>query len=368
MLFYFPGYVAWWLSLIVLMVSLWARVVPMRITLSWLHHRDPSFGCSCVPTCPVKDIIYSPRWFLSARLNPTHPSSVRGIPRFHPAHQSPQFLYLHSPHRSPWRPQQGNPAKPPPSTGIILSPASDPIPARLVRRIQSGDFVEMRELLADNISLFNQSSELHSISAITAVPPALRPQIREVPSLISWVYCFAAYAAVRTQDPFTRDMLSYARLIIREALRHGGRGWQEYDRSFRRQLAIDSSQPWNILNPSLQASTLVGSSSGPRSWCSLCHEPDHLLAQCALAPLQQGTANNPVATSNPQPPSRSLPRRSLRVCAAWNHGTCSYQTTCIFRHVCAVCKLDHKAINCPSAPEDSEHRRKPPRRPPTTRA
>jgi hypothetical protein len=175
-----------------------------------------------------------------------------------------------------------------------------------------------------------------------------------------------AYAAVRTQDPFTRDMLSYARLIIREALRYDGRGWQEYDRSFRRQLAVDSSQPWNVLNPSLQASRLVVSGSGPCSWCSLCHEPDHLLSQCALAPLQQGTMKTPTATPAPQPTCLSSLRRSLRVCAAWNHGTCAYQVNCVFRHACALCKLDHKAINCPTAPKDSQYRRKAPYRPPTT--
>ena len=33
----------------------------------------------------------------------------------------------------------------------------------------------------------------------------------------------------RTQDPLTRQMLAYARLIIQEALRHSGGGWAEYD-------------------------------------------------------------------------------------------------------------------------------------------
>ena len=44
----------------------------------------------------------------------------------------------------------------PQSQGMILSPALQPIPARLVHRIQSGEFVEMRDLLCDNIALHNQ--------------------------------------------------------------------------------------------------------------------------------------------------------------------------------------------------------------------
>ena len=45
--------------------------------------------------------------------------------------------------------------------GLILSPSLDPIPHRLVSRIQAGEFVEMRDLLADNISLHNQLEDFH---------------------------------------------------------------------------------------------------------------------------------------------------------------------------------------------------------------
>ena len=150
-----------------------------------------------------------------------------------------------------------------PSRGLILSPSADPIPYRLVQRIQNGEFVEMRDLLADNVSLHNQLKDLHGLVPLTATPAAFRPRLREVPSLASWVYCFAAYVAVRSSDQQTRDLLAYCRLIIREALRHGGNGWQEYDRSFRRQAAIDATLAWNTLSPGLQASTLVGVGGAP---------------------------------------------------------------------------------------------------------
>ncbi len=115
--------------------------------------------------------------------------------------------------------------------GLILSPSADPIPHRLVQRIQSGEFVEMRDLLADNVSLHTQLENLHGQTTVASTPIPFRPRLREVPSLISWTYCFLA---VRSGDPQTRDLLAYCRLLIREALRHGGNGWQEYDRSFRR--------------------------------------------------------------------------------------------------------------------------------------
>ena len=40
------------------------------------------------------------------------------------------------------------------------------------------------------------------------------------------------YVAVGTPDPAGWDMLAYSWLLIREALRHGGSGWMEYDSVF----------------------------------------------------------------------------------------------------------------------------------------
>ena len=43
-----------------------------------------------------------------------------------------------------------------PSSGLVLLPAAEPFPHKLVDKVKSGQFVEMREPLADNISLVNQ--------------------------------------------------------------------------------------------------------------------------------------------------------------------------------------------------------------------
>ena len=68
--------------------------------------------------------------------------------------------------------------------------------------------------------------------------------------------------AMGTNDELTRDLITYCRLIIQEALRHGGQGWQEYDRSFHAQAAIESTLHWNGLLPDLQATTTLGQWAG----------------------------------------------------------------------------------------------------------
>ena len=127
--------------------------------------------------------------------------------------------------------------------GLILSPSSNPIPHWLAGRIQVGEFIEMRDLLVDNISLHNQLEDFHS-QIWPSIPAHLCPKLREVPSLSSWVYCFCAYIAVLTPDTCIWELLAYCRLIIREALCYRGTGWQENERTFRRQAAIDTSQAY----------------------------------------------------------------------------------------------------------------------------
>ncbi len=53
-------------------------------------------------------------------------------------------------------PQNGTSNQP----GLSLSPASEPIPINLVQRVRTGQFVEMRDLMSDNIALINQLSSI----------------------------------------------------------------------------------------------------------------------------------------------------------------------------------------------------------------
>ena len=93
-----------------------------------------------------------------AAVAPPTSSTVRGLylPQY-PA-MSPSSLLtvggLHLP-----SPVSGRAA----GTGMVLSPATQPIPANLVQRIQSGQFIEMRDLLSDNIALIDQLSYLSGL-------------------------------------------------------------------------------------------------------------------------------------------------------------------------------------------------------------
>ena len=123
--------------------------------------------------------------------------------------------------------------------GFSLSPTTAPFPQKLVDKVLSGQFVEMRDLLTDNTSLLRQLETFGGQYPMPTMPGILKPRLRDITTLPSWVYCFLANTAIRSPDPTTREMLAYARLVIRESPRHGGSGWLQYDRVFRQQAALD---------------------------------------------------------------------------------------------------------------------------------
>ena len=236
--------------------------------------------------------------------------------------------------------------------GVSLSPCLEPFPQKLVDKVRSGTYVDMKELLGDNISLLKQLESLNISATLPALPGTLKPRLREVSSLASWLYCFLAYIGLQCQDPDTRDRVAYARLIIREAQRHGGQGWLEYDRIFRQQAALDPTIRWNVLQPAIQASTLLATpasqshlnSAGAGSFCLLCQGVDHAPPACALAYLQPGA---PPTTHPSTRPKRSAVF-SHGLCISWNRGRCQYPRSCNFRHACSVCFQAHPAVDCPS--------------------
>ena len=213
----------------------------------------------------------------------------------------------------------------------------------------------------DNTALHDQLEVVYGQTPTIPIPGVPRSRFRDVPSLSSWLYCFLAYAAIRTTDGFTRNMLTYARLITREALRHGGSGWQDYDRNFRRQVEIDPTLPWNTLLPDLQSTTILGHRSGGGTFCVLCRGVDHVASQCALQWLQNPstTLSIPVTpfSRRQQRTVRSLSAQQVRICTSWNMGSCTNPGTCTYRHICRTCQLSHRAKDCPDTPEDSIFRR-----------
>ena len=131
-----------------------------------------------------------------------------------------------------------------------LASSFPPIPIKLVLKIQSLQFVEMRELLSDNIAGYADST------TVANVWNDLCPKQREISSILTWVSAFVTYTAVvaAAHPDRVKDLLAYLRLIMREAWRTQGKGWLSYDCIFRQNAASNPALRWANLDTSLHSS------------------------------------------------------------------------------------------------------------------
>ena len=206
----------------------------------------------------------------------------------------------------------------------------------------------MAELLRDNIEAERRRAKEGSSSSALGQSSQNR---REVPDILSWIQCFGMYACVvAAQRPEKiHQLLAYQTMVVREARRCGGTGWQTYDIMFRQQVANDSQADWSKLNGSLYSVTFLAQQNGKGKTCLHCLETDHNASECALAPAKSFRSTTRERESrDDQRSGRNRPDRSeksTRICYSWNDGRCAVPY-CRFRHACAKCQGEHKALFC----------------------
>ena len=308
---------------------------------------------------------------------PVVPSSITAFPLISPASVGPSFSLpiSHCTTSSGLTPIPSFAEIPPTTLGGPLPPSLiatpfklanclAPIPEKLVARIQALQFVEMRELLPDNVALAERLAAL-----LQGLGPHKQPEQQEVGSLTTWAASFATYIAIVAQICPNRvwDMLAYMRIIIREARKFGGHGWLTYDAVFRRKHEGPSAQ-WDFIDPSLHVAYIAGHDHPPILPCHHCNETDHESNICAIVPLIPRTRGFPAQMQKSRPPipkgRRPTPYPSRlgpkRVCHSWNRGKCIYPGSCNFTH---ICEGSHPAKDCPRLPQDSPYRSMPRRNP-----
>lgn len=158
-----------------------------------------------------------------------------------------------------------------------------PIPHKLVEKIRALKYVEMKDLLPDNIAAVEQFSADDRGSHDHA------PRQREINSILSWVSAFVTITAIMVEahPSCAKDLLAYQRLIVREAKR-GNKGWLSYDRIFRQNAAANPALRWDSLDPSLHSYVCIGNEPPP-TVCAHCNELDHKSDDCALAKPSQSS-------------------------------------------------------------------------------
>ena len=99
--------------------------------------------------------------------------------------------------------------------------AIPPIPPNLVEKIESGAFVEMRDLLPSCLGIDNAAKSTQKHGHIT--------------NIMEWLQSFAVYVSViaRKQPQRVPDLMGYQVLILEASSEYKNDCWMAYDRRFR---------------------------------------------------------------------------------------------------------------------------------------
>ena len=95
----------------------------------------------------------------------------------------------------------------------ILGAGLPPVPAKLVSKIESGAFIEMADLLPEQLGTYYFDEG-----------PKARTKKSSVTNIIEWLQCFTIYIAVRCQKQpeRIRDFMGYQALIIDAYMEYKG--------------------------------------------------------------------------------------------------------------------------------------------------
>ena len=216
--------------------------------------------------------------------------------------------------------------KPPPP--VLISGGLPPVPAKLVKRIQDGLFVEMAELLPETLS----SPEY----AASEEPAGQKQKLREVTNIVDWVQCFGVFIAIISRKEPNRitDLIGYQNLIIQSSIHCQEGRWVIYDRRFRLKASAAIIQEWSTIDFTI--------------W-------KLAFPECLPGSEKYSAARNPAYVSARQPSWAPPPNHMQPICLEWNetpNPECLCPS-CRYNHSCYRCARinatdkNHKAIFCP---------------------
>ena len=189
------------------------------------------------------------------------------------------------------------------------------VPARIVRRILRGEFVDMAELSEEHLELELRRA-LEGEEGRTLPPHKLRP----VPDILAWVrsFCHFAGIVVKAHPDKEVDLWAYQTVM----LSGGDRGdwWRTYVSRFRQQWSSLEKAQFGRLDQALHTKAIL--SAGVQ------------------------TSTHPPL---PSPESSGQPKGKKRkgmVCFAWNDGRVCASVPCRYQHMCSRCGGDHRKLAC----------------------
>ncbi len=118
----------------------------------------------------------------------------------------------------------------------LIITALPPIPGKVVEKASKGEYIDLKELLPDNIALLKRIHEINPAN----LPTQHNSRLRDISDPLPWVSCFLGFVAAKVDHKETRELVAYTQIVIDLARKHGGHGWLAYDARFHQQISAGS--------------------------------------------------------------------------------------------------------------------------------
>ena len=147
-----------------------------------------------------------------------------------------------------------------PSTSLRTLNSVHELPAKLVKEVLSGEFMELSKLLPKN---FNSLQLLHdeplTLTVENSVIRINKAKASSITNIEEWTSAFTAYMSVIISKHPNRaaELLEYLSLTRYAAKYHRGLGWCIYDVKFRQKAAANKSILWSVIDSQLWLKTFT---------------------------------------------------------------------------------------------------------------
>ena len=209
-------------------------------------------------------------------------------------------------------------------------PAMDSVhelPAKLVKEILTGEFIELSKLLPKNFNVLNPSQdEPLTLTLENSVIKINKAKATYISDITEWTTAFTAYMGVLISKFPHRasELLEYLSITRYAARYHRGLGWCVYDIKVRQKAATNKSLKWSTIDSQLWLKTFTVAPS---------------LVKEDISVFQSGLSSSSTSRGNEN-----------RTCHNFNRGISCARTPCIYAHICNRygCGKDHPEIKCPN--------------------
>ena len=119
---------------------------------------------------------------------------------------------------------------------FVIGPGYSPIPAKLVTKLRAGQFVDLADLLPENVKAQDSEPQSYLDGKLLV---STKKRVREITDIVTWVEAFTVYMWIFccTHSSRWQDMTQYKLLILQTARQFSDKAWLHYDTAFRKDAA-----------------------------------------------------------------------------------------------------------------------------------